>query len=226
MEERLLLTPTVWGTGVATAGPLHCCRWSLRCVEMGVGGQGRQLAPTPAGDSFPPVRGQGRFSGSSRLACREEGQTQAGRRGKRTEKGAHLWERDTEGRSTGSKGQARARGTVWWGNTLIKGKNEMTAELQGGRGEGMTWNYNGLGHTHLAPSLTCFSGSVTPCPLLWQVGSRRENEEGDQGGGWGWGRETRCACVSGVLQTKLLSKCQPAPAWPICIFHAVLFEAG
>lgn len=47
--------------------------------------------------------------------------------------------------------------------------------------------YKGLEHRHLAPSLTCFS--VVRCPLLWQVGSRRENEEGDGGGGVSGGGE-------------------------------------
>lgn len=50
--------------------------------------------------------------------------------GRITEKRAHLREREREwvpsGGSTESRGQARARGTVRWGNTLIKGKNKMT----------------------------------------------------------------------------------------------------
>lgn len=55
--------------------------------------------------------------------------------------------------------------------------------------------------------------------------------ERERGGASGRGKRARergpgCASVSGAFQTKLLSKCQPAPAWSICIFHAVLFEAG
>lgn len=96
-----------------------------------------------AGDSFPPVRGRGwvlRFF--SDLTTESMGKRRLEDGGRKAEKRAHLREREIEwvlrqsGGSTESRGQARARGTARWGNTLIKGKNQNdSVEFQKGRAE-------------------------------------------------------------------------------------------